>query len=571
MEFNRLPLIVQLKIFSFLPASDVLKFRRVCKQWMALINSEFKLKTLRCSRPLKFLKKDNGYWDFYFKSTKTFSEHIRNDPRFSGVKYLDALLFLRNDFEIEDLQDAFDFLNTFEFLEKTKFTCYPLNYPSDNDQAVERKQLAVRLNRLKEACFRWKDYSSIVSVVLNLPSLLCLQLDSLEGVTIEHPGQLRVLMTGSLFKGIDYSGFKNLEKICTNASDIHLISASFIEKLPSLKELHLDNFYHHFDACLLNPPLTHQTRQTSPRIFYYGFEISLREITLDRSRQWPNLCDYFRESTEENDEFIIRNRYRSSDNNQFVESIRFNQMVNELDDSELFGLIPQKFPKIKRLDLNGRIVDECRLLKFMGQFKISHLSLERTCLPKSFSRKLAENCPFIQALEIGTEPTMSILSGDFDFVFNFTKLYSIRFKDCPLSLNFVARALKELEHISIEFNQPEQSDFWFRPDYSDRDHMRITSSVPRSGFFSTKISAKDALKFVNSWTKQLSADGRYVCPKSFHNLLLAHFKRTPPKDIFWYTYWGVIVFTMSLGFSFMLGNLNISADFSIFDPSNIWI
>ena len=54
------------------------------------------------------------------------------------------------------------------------------------------------------------------NVLLDLPGLLCLKLESLEGITIDHPQKLRILSTIGLFRErLDYSQFTSLTKIYT--------------------------------------------------------------------------------------------------------------------------------------------------------------------------------------------------------------------------------------------------------------------------------------------------------------------------------------------------------------------
>lgn len=251
MEFNSLPLIVHLKIFSYLPCRDVMEIRLVCKQWKHLINSEFKFEKLRC---LKFRKKDQSYFSnrkdsFDFSSSmKSFLENVNNDLKFREIKHLDASLF-----EDDELEDVFDFLNLFKSLEKVEFRIYGFDHRLLNDrpnpqnlnpaEEIERKQFVVRLDRLEKADFDFGRSLVKFSVVLNLPRLLYLAIDSLEKITITYPEKLRILATNGLFRAnLDYSKFHDLTKIFADYKDLRSISASFIERLPRLKELHLDGY-----------------------------------------------------------------------------------------------------------------------------------------------------------------------------------------------------------------------------------------------------------------------------------------------------------------------------------------
>ena len=334
-------------------------------------------------------------------------------------------------------------------------------------------------------------------------------------VEIKHPQKLRFLATDGLFNGtLDYSKFTSLEKISTVCVDLRSISAGFIEKLPSLRELHFDLPYYYSgfeDHHLLEPSLS---SQATARIFHYGFEISLDQI--NRRRELPRYYNLNFDPTVFATEYIIRNRYNSIENNPSVGSILYNQLASELDDSEMFSLIPQKFPKIRRLHLTGSIADECRLLKFMGQFKITVLSFERTALSQSFFKKLVENHTFIQTLSIKLEPTMSILSGDFDFILQLKNLNYIYLRDCPLSLNIVARVLQELKQLrQILFEQLGQFRFYLLVEES---HVRIDFNSNGLGDLELKILTEEAPNFINTLSKRVKADGS-VCLKALHSSL----------------------------------------------------
>lgn len=509
MEFNRLPLIVQLEIFSFLSVGEVLKIRRVCKSWANLINDEIKFKQLRCRLALlKCVKKSFNGYDFIFISTRSMLKHTSNDPKFCRIKYLKASLTLRSH---SDLEGAFEFLNSYKFLEKIEFACSP----AKSDQTIaETKRFVVSLNHLKEADLSWFFYRWSISVLLDLPSLHCLRLDSLRGVTIGQPEVLKTLKVNGLFEGnLDYSKFTSLEIIQTDASDLHSISARFIEELPSLKELHLDEFHCNFEkTCLGESSPSHQA---GPKIFYFGFEIHLNDINLEPGH-WPDWYSFAQDPTVNAAEFIARNRHKSIENNPFVKCLHYNSVASQLNDGEMFGLLPQRFSQINRLHLSGTIADVSRLLKFIGELKITELSFDRTSLPRSFFEQLTENCPFIENLEIGTELTMSILSGDFDFVFQMSKLSRIHFADSPISLNFVARMAKERRQIhSLRFSQPGEFNFWYYP-VENYNWMYLSvrgSDCQRAGFWNNNTP-----KIMNRMTKLLNVNDGFVCHNVLHDL-----------------------------------------------------
>ena len=169
MEFNSLPLEVQLEIFSHLPFCDVMSIRRVCKMWNCLINSEFKFKQLRCYQLSTSAASNDQHENFVSTFPRPFLDYTSTDPKFSRINYLFADLVPK---EISELQDAFDFLNSFKFLEEISFRCYPFRL-----NAVEgvQKQFVVSLPRLEKADFYFGNAirEANASLLLDLPSLLC--------------------------------------------------------------------------------------------------------------------------------------------------------------------------------------------------------------------------------------------------------------------------------------------------------------------------------------------------------------------------------------------------------------
>lgn len=218
MEFNMLPLEIHLKILPYLSIKDVMKIRLVCKQWANLINSQVKFKRLICNQSNRL--GNCSTCDFQFASTKSFQEYASNDSKFIRVKYLNASLKPK----YAELADAFDFLNSFKSLKETRFECYFSDYPRvSSAEIAQKKQFVVNLDRLERAeIYLWSidPKRSKISIVLNLPCLL----------------HLRLYNSLKLFK----IGFPGKTEIRTSASDMRSISASFLEKLPSLRELHLD-------------------------------------------------------------------------------------------------------------------------------------------------------------------------------------------------------------------------------------------------------------------------------------------------------------------------------------------
>ena len=468
MEFNSLPLEVHLEIFAYLSVREVMKVRRVCKQWNRLTN-EVRFKRLSCLQ--KKIGERLTWHDFNFPSIRSFLDYANVCPKFSQLKYLDASLYPNYD----QLEDAFDFLNSFRSLEHVRFSC-SIDYPWEIDgEELEKKTFVVNLDNLRKAEFciyfqpTWRDGNRIepnwedskVSVLLDLPSLLKLTVGSWKNLTLKYPEKLRALCIYGLFTGgPDYSKFTSLSNIYTKGEDLRSISARFIESLPSLRELHLDYGWESNRRSVL--PFSKATARI--QIFYYGFEISLNQINLE-GQQFPSS---FYGPNEETTEFIVRNLHQSVDNNSFISGISYNPMARALDDTEMFIVVPQKFPKISDLRIHGDVADANRLLKFINRLQIGHLEFERASLPQWFFEKLAANGSFIRTLWFSTEPTMDILSDHFNFVFKMKNLRSFILDNCSLSLNFVVRLLKEQKSIGqICFNNP--GIYWFLMEL--QDHM----------------------------------------------------------------------------------------------------
>lgn len=441
-SFNSLPPEVQVEIFSYLSFDHVMKIRRVCKQWKNLINSEFKSKRLRCCIYYWPSDRQKGK-DFCFRSSRTFLESNNHVLKFSRVKYLNASLC----HYYRELEDAFDFLNSFESLEELHFKCY---LRDKNLYSVKTRFFVVILNHLKKAILYFYWYE--LNVALNLPNLHHLHLDSFKGIILSHPEKLRILETDNLIQsGTDFSKFTNLTEIYSDSLSLRAISADFINKLSSLRKVCLGDYVHNCyrlynqEECRLpEPPLSGKSKL---RIFCLGFEI---KITIDQINQiskldlnsWPHPNFVDKHFTR----FATQNLYRSIDNNPYVTSVYYNTMISELrklndsNESEMFRKMLQKFSKIDCLYTIGTVADPSRLLKVAQKAKC--LYFKSTSLPRSFFEQLAENCPLVQKLHIHLEPKLNIQSGDFNFIFKMEKLSLIHI-DSPLSLKFLARLYKE--------------------------------------------------------------------------------------------------------------------------------
>ena len=517
MEFDTLPLEVRLEIFSYLLVGEVMKIRLVCKQWNDLINCEFKFKKLRCHNincNLGFIGEPAD--DFYFESTRCFLDYVSNDAKFSRVRNLDANL-LPN---YADVKDAFDFLNLFRFVEKLKCKLIVWERSSHRPTPeVEIKQFTVSLNCLKDAVFGFlfPIGASEVSVVLDLLSLHYLCLDTVAGVPnehrlshviIRHPRKLRTLVTDGLFRNrLDYSQFTSLTTIYTGVADVRSITAEFLEKLSSLRELHLctRDFIHIATEKRYSMNRSFSIKEKL-KIFLCGFEISRQQIN-SPDQQWPESFHLFN-SSQNFSQFFVQNRHKSLDNNPQVDWIHYNLMANELSEAEMLGMIFQKFPNICAIYLEGTVADKSRLLKFIDKFRIEKLFLRETALSQSFLENLTQKCSSIRRLHVLHEPTMDILSGDFDFVFKFENLSTLRFSNSLLSLNFVARALKELKKLN-ELN-------FCNPSYQftlSAYHPSIGISLDVFGindgrsYVQHEVCRTVAANFVRALSRQLNADG----------------------------------------------------------------
>ena len=500
MEFNSLPLEIHLEIFSYLSVGDVMKVRRVCKLWNGLINSKVKFRQLRCEQD-GYSPKD--WHDFHLtsESAKCFLDYSRKDPKFSRVRYLDAYLTM----SFAKLEDAFDFLNSFKLVEQVNFDCNVNDLDDFAEEDIQTKEFRVNLDRLQKAKFDFPiGFKPHTSVVLDLPHLVHLMVFSLNGLTLKYPERLRTLVIYTLLSGRpDCSKFTGLTVLKTSYDSRQFVSANFIEKLPSLRELHLN--YDWFErqeylSCRVTelPPKA----KTQPKIFYFGFEFTVEEMPQD-----------FRlEQTENFARFIAQNRHRSVDRNPFIRSICYNPMASELDDPEMFGVIPRKFPNIYQLHLNGNVADENRLLKFINKFKIRCLTFERTSLSQWFFEQLTEKGQFISELKIREEPTMDIRSGDFDFIFKLESLKYLSFGQIALVPNFVFRLLKELKLIiSIICNGLRFE--WVQP--RCKDTIEIAFAFGR---FRYEITTKEVPELMSVLQSRMVADGS-VSSKDLQTML----------------------------------------------------
>ena len=215
--------------------------------------------------------------------------------------------------------------------------------------------------------------------------------------------------------------------------------------------------------------------------------------------------------------FAIKNCHRSVDNNPFITGIHYNR-ASQLNDGELFGLMFQKFPEIRQLDLTRNVVDTKRLLKFIDQFQVDSFTFKK----RTFLPALAENRSFIRdfSFDLDDCDSMStkIVTGGFDFIFKFKSLTNLYFSSCPLSLHFVARLLEELpllEFLKFGSNSDLSYDFTIRlPSSFSINDMHKPYVVNK------RIAGKEeARELVNYWKRLLRNDG-IVCPEQLKRLIL---------------------------------------------------
>lgn len=459
MEFNFLQPGIQLKIFSHLSVCEVMKSRLVCRQWASLINSEFKFKQLRCMQ-LSCLRKWLTVNDFYLKSTrcvKSLLDFLSNDAKFSRVKFLFVTLSVKYD----EVANVYDLLNSFKCLEELKFRCEIHDAKSYNPDELQKKQFFVSLDRLKTASISFEQNLKI-SVVLNLPSLLHLNIDSLRETTIGHPQKLRTLSTRNVFDQepvMNYTQFTSLTIIYTEATHVRSIRIGFFDNIPNLQELHFTHSY--FIPCysVLKLNLPEATEGTAKlRIYYLGFELALNQIhrMILQGDHFPEAFARY-DSGEMSTTFAIQNLHRSIDNNPYIESIggyiHCGELIRQLDDARVSeALFQKKFSKVFHLRLNGN-VDGHRILNFIDKLKIKELSLERCDLSQPFFQKLAKIQPSIMQLTIRPELTTNydIVSEytdlALDFVCKLRHLHCLYFFDCRLPLTLLTSLVKAKKFI----------------------------------------------------------------------------------------------------------------------------
>ena len=522
MEFKSLPLEIHLEIFSYLPVRDVMSVRRVCKLWNGLINSEFKFKRLRCSQMATTKHNDNrsNYYDFHIAPIPSFLDYVRADSKFNRLSCLIAFLSPKS----SELEDAFDFLNSFKSLKELWISCYYFDLFALDREGPPQKQFVISLPRLEKANL-FIHLGSNVRLLLDLPTLLCLSIDSLAGITVGHPENLRTLATRSLFgNDVDYSLFTNLMNIFTRANDVRSITASFLEKLPCLSELHLDSTARLPANYQLPEP---SVRKARPKIFYFGLEFSVRELELE-GEQWPNVGA--NDPSEAFTQFIAQNLHRSLDRNQHITAIQYNPIAGELNDSQMFGVLLERLSKIRQLHINGTVADENRLLKFIDKARVSNLRFRGTALTPCFFEKLAANGQAIQFLRL-SEPTMDILSDDFNFIFKFQNLSSLHLIDCPLGADLVTRVLKELKHIrAVAFTGHRDFSFTISR-LRSKTVVSVGHTVGHTGHSRYEIPTEETSQLVDALKSRSNADGS-VCVEGLQ-ILLRHLQLEKKNALFW--------------------------------------
>ena len=348
-------------------------------------------------------------------------------------------------------------------------------------------------------------------------------METTKTVTIGHPEKLKTLLVNELFlEGQqDYSRFTSLTKLYTSSRNLQNITPHFLAKLPSLEELFLHRSYFFMQRPTDAPrlPKPSFSPKAKPRIFYFGFEID----TINLEAEFFSGLATLNSASQASARFITQNIHRSIYDNFVVYSTHYNLLASELNDFEMFEVMFQKFPKIYKLYVIENVENQSRLLRFVDKFKQQDFHFERTSLQRSFFEKFAKNRLFIRRLEFWAEPSMNILSGDFDFIFKLRYLTDLKFFDFLLPLNFIVRVLKEIKSILLvsfsKLDLPENN-FHFRIIFSGLNSFYLSGPGPDDNL-SYKFSDKEeGLDLLNDANDQLKADG-FVCV----NELLAWLRR----------------------------------------------
>ena len=372
---DSLPPEIKLKIFNQLSIRDSIKCRKICKEWLAIIDC-LKYKSLNISVLSDEQCRINSYEReayFLILNFKKFFRSVTIDPKFSRIKVMNGIGYLS---KVENLDV---FINHFQELEELNLFSAP-----------EVVNFVLNLKFLKKIKFD----QPCGKVKLETPSLTHLMTMEFSNFEICYPEQIKCLGVPNTS---DITKCTNLEILIIidyfdDESSISQLSADLLHQLPRLKRVYAGRRYS--TKKIDQIPIE---RNSKLQVYYYGFRINSDSFG---NFDWTNI----KNSKEFDDErmygnilipndgewtsFLARNYSTSIDDNPYYFNLDYTRLQNEFDQN-----VPKDFfKKISKFYIIriGNLDDEAKILNFLASTKPAEVLIENSTLSRSFLEQLSK-------------------------------------------------------------------------------------------------------------------------------------------------------------------------------------
>ena len=381
------PLLVRIKIFSFLDMNDLMRFSRLSSAWRSLILDSVEIGSLSCKEKVGHFHELRYSFNF---------ETIENDR----LLLADDLKFLRSESLLTVLRRSL----------KKLYIHHPLGYIEQSskslvsalNQLIQLEQL--QLNELEFVgnteelilpnlqCLTIPKVTRYGQLTLNTPKLtsfstgdICMQNSGkLRNFKFEYPANIVCLDVEEYEP--DLMKFPNLEILyCQTFSNKLASIHDLLVALPKLKQLQCQNVHGESVCQLLSSKC--KLRRLDFNFYFCGFRIDTIN-DLDEYMNWKH--DQFEiEWAVYGYKSMLSNPHKLSQHIRYVWEIYYYEVLVQSFDRISFASFFGRIAKMEDVEINGPVNDEPKLVEFLKACKfITNLSTEKTALSQSLFDRL---------------------------------------------------------------------------------------------------------------------------------------------------------------------------------------
>lgn len=402
-----LPLEMLCEVLKQLCLADLIRCKRVCKDWNSLVSTGIKLSRLVVDR----------------KRNERIRWHYDNRPVIA-LELCEPNLFLakRNQPILLSLKSLKIYCEIDEFNQNdlNRFTNL-LNLEITQDQASD---LSLSLPKLEFLCLELCNHYDF-EIAIDCPSLRTLRCEDDEFLYLmkmKHPESVVELKTKHSESNL--AQFTNLQRLITND---HEHFEGILQELPGLREIRFDGEIESLISEFESTDLTGQLKELLRgflsvkrslkrkhlEVYFGGLHVtdeSIERIDLNERPDEPEIS---------NEHFYMKNYEHLQERIGFVNEVNYTRLMSLVDEVPADYL--HKFPGIYSVTVDGAIRNEDHLLGFLRRLDdFDYLRLKNVSnLSQAFAERLPEACANLWNFELSDSLDLEL---DYSFVRRFQKL-----------------------------------------------------------------------------------------------------------------------------------------------------